>query len=113
MAESASQRLYSQDAEVLGQIGAVLVKTDLPRVEVRLPRPLAEQALGAWQRKGEEGPAEPETFEQRMHRHRAAALGLIGLSIETDGRWHEDYVTVGLSPDLIGDAFNAADDLRP
>jgi hypothetical protein len=68
-------------------------------------------ALAAWQRDHDEGPLEPETYEQRAQRHRAAMLSLIGLSIETSGRWEDDHVVVALSADLIGIALYAAEDL--
>jgi hypothetical protein len=42
-------------------------------------------------------------------RHRAATLSLIGLSIESVGRWSDDYVTVDLHPQFIGEALTAAD----
>jgi hypothetical protein len=113
MEESELQQLYDRDAELLGEIGAVLANADLPSIEIRLPRQLAERALAAWQR--DDGVASPvsETSERRVVRHRAGALGLIGLSIESDGRWYDDHVAVGLSPDLIGQAVTAADDPRP
>ena len=84
----------------------------LPEVEVWLPRALAELALAAWQREHDEGPPAPETFEQRVLRHRAAALSLIGLSIESGGRWSDDGVIVEVHPQFIGEALAAADD-RP
>ncbi len=91
----------------------MLAKADLPRVEVRLPRELAEKAVAAWEREGDEGLLAPETFEQRVHRHRAGTLGLIGLSICERGRWDGNEVIVELSPDLIGVAVDAADDVPP
>jgi hypothetical protein len=109
--ESAWQRQYREDAQQLGELGAALAGAELPRVEVRLPRALAEKALAAWQRDGDEGPLDPETFEQRIQRHRAGTLGLIGLSIENNGRWTDDHVVVELSAELIGAAVEAADDL--
>jgi hypothetical protein len=80
---------------------------------VRLPRALAEKAVAAWKREGDEGPLDPETFEQRILRYRAGTLGLIWLSISELGRWDGDEVVVELSPDLIGMALDAADDLPP
>jgi hypothetical protein len=77
---------------------------------VRLPSALAHAALKAWQRDDEGGP-DPESYEQRAIRHRAATLGLIGFSVEQSGRADGDEVVVELSPDLIGNALNAADDL--
>ena len=113
MVDTDDQLQWRQDARVLGEIGAVLARAEIPRFEVRLPRPLAEKALAAWQRDSNEGPLDPETFEQRMQRSRAAALTLIGLSIERDGRWDDDHVTIELSAVLIGDAITASDDLEP
>jgi hypothetical protein len=72
---------------------------------------LAEAAVTAWEREANEGPLDPETFEQRVQRHRAGTLGLIGLSIVNGGRWEDDEVFVELSPDLIGMAVDASDDL--
>jgi hypothetical protein len=47
----------------------------------------------------------------RVQRQRAGTLGLIGLSIKELGRVEGDEVIVDLSPDLIGVALDAADDL--
>ena len=110
--DNAWQQIYRQEAEVLGEVGAALAALSLPEVEVRLPRALAELALAAWQREHDEGPPAPETFEQRVLRHRAATLTLIGRSIESGGRWSDDDVTVELHPQFIGEALAAADD-RP
>jgi hypothetical protein len=109
--ESAWQRQYREDAQHLRELGAALASGEIPRVEVRLPRALAEMALAAWQRDGDEGSLPAETFEQRIQRHRAGTLGLIGLAIENDGRWIDDHVVVELGADLIGAAVEAADDL--
>ena len=46
-----------------------------------------------------------------MLRHRAGALALIGLSVEEHGRAEGGEMVVDLSPDLIGNALDAADDL--
>jgi hypothetical protein len=110
MNETDRQRGYREDARLLGEIGAVLARTELPPVTVRLPSPLARAALEAWQH-DDEGEPDPESYEQRVLRHRAGALGLIGLSIEQRGRAEGDEVVVELSPDLIGNALDAADDL--
>lgn len=85
--ETMWQRQYREDSVVLGEVGRVLAQAGLPSIEVRLPRRLAEAAVRAWQREGNEGPLHPETFEQRVQRHRAGTLGLIGLSIVNGGRW--------------------------
>ncbi len=113
MPETESQQIYRQDARSLGELGRLLVRLELPRLEVRLPRALAEQAVAAWERQEAEGPLDPETFEQRVQRHRAAAFSLIGLSVAERGRWEGDEVVVDLSAHFIADAVNASDDLPP
>jgi hypothetical protein len=110
MPETPDQRQFREDARVLGHLGWRLVHSDMPDIEVRLPRALAELAVAAWER-DDGGPADPENHEQRAQRHHAGTLGLIGLSIENGGRWEADEVVVGLSPNLIGNAVNASDDL--
>jgi hypothetical protein len=80
---------------------------------VRLPKALGEKAVAAWDRDHDEGPPKPETTEQRTLRHQAATLSLIGLSIVNHGRWEGDHVVVELSPDLIGNAVSASDNLPP
>lgn len=108
------RELWVQDARVLADIGLALTSRDLPRVEVRLPAALADLAVGAWERDDSEGGSTAgETIEQRQVRHRAAALALIGLSVNELGRRDGDDVVVELSPDLIGDAFRAADEMPP
>lgn len=111
MDETEWQQRYREEARTLGELGWVLASSELPRVEVRLPRALAEKAIAAWERDGDEGPPAPEDYEQRVQRHRAATLSLIGLSITNCGRWEGDAVVVKLSPDLIGNAVSASDDL--
>jgi hypothetical protein len=104
--------MWAEDARVLADIGLALTSRDLPRVEVRLPSALAELAVGAWERDdSESGSTAGETIEQRQVRHRAAALALIGLSVNELGRRDGGDVVVELSPDLIGDAFRAADEM--
>ena len=97
---------------MLGELGGVLARADLPRIEVRLPRRLAERAVVAWERDDIEG-VDPETFEQRVERHRAGTLGLIGLSIVNGGRWEANEVVVELDLELIGGALDASDYLPP
>lgn len=92
---SECQDLYRREAKLLGGLGALLVRVELPRVEVRLPRALAERAVAAWER-DDDGPLEPETFEQRVQRHRAATFSLIGLAITERGHWDGDDVVVDL-----------------
>ena len=112
MPERDWRELYRDEAVTLGRIGEVLVRADMPKVEVRLPRELAEAAVEAWERDddvSDTGPA--ETCEERVARSRAASLSLIGLSITERGRWNGDEVVVALSPIFIGNAVEAADDL--
>jgi hypothetical protein len=89
----------------------ILARAEMPEVTVRLPSSLARAALEAWERDDGEGPPDPESFEQRVMRSRAATLALIGLSVEQSGRADGEDVLVELSPDLIGNALEAADDL--
>jgi hypothetical protein len=111
MAETDRQRQYREDALVLGELGSALFHGELPKVEVRLPRALAEKAVAAWETDDDEGPPDPEDFEQRAQRHRAATLAFIGLSIVNSGRLGAGDVVVELSVDLIGEAASASDDL--
>jgi len=108
--ESTWQAVYRREARLLGELGAPLVRVELPRVEVRLPRALAKRAVAAWER-DDDGPAEPETFEQRVLRHRAATFSLIGLEISERGRWDGDEVLIALDAGLISAAVDASDDL--
>lgn len=113
MADSESQRRYRQDAVVLGEIGWHLVRSELPMVQVRLPRSLAEKAVAAWERDEDTGPLNTEDLEQRTQRHRAATLALIGLSIVKGGVWDRDEVVVPVSPEVIGISVDASDALPP
>jgi hypothetical protein len=108
--ETDCQRLYQEDARVLGEIGAVLAHAELPKSRVRLPSALAAAAVAAWHRE-DEGELHPESYEQRVLRHRAGILALIGLAVEQEGRSEGGEVVVDLGPDLIGMALHAADDL--
>lgn len=110
---------WARDGAVLAQVGRAVFGQPT-RVTVRLPRALADEALTAWQRDTEgEPPLPPETPEERHIRYRAAALGLIGLSIETSGVVDGDEVVVDIDAWHIGDAYRAADedgllnDVRP
>ena len=110
MDETDRQRLYREDARLLGEIGAVLAHAELPGVTVRLPSALARAAVAAWER-DDEGEPDAESYEQRVLRHRAGALALIGLAVQERGRADGGHVVVDLSPDVIGNALDAADDL--
>lgn len=77
---------------------------------MRLPQTLADLALAAWEREDADVTAK-ETCEQRLIRHRAASRALIGLAVRERGRREGDEIIVELSPDLVGAALTAADDL--
>jgi hypothetical protein len=111
MGESDWASVYRRDAGLLAEIGQVLARGELPRVEVRLPKALARAAVEAWEREGDEKEPEPESLEQRTERQRAGTLALIGLSIQRSGHYEGGEVIVDLSPDLIGLAIGAADSL--
>jgi hypothetical protein len=100
---------WARDAEVLARIGRHLFDQST-RVTVRLPRDLADRALAAWQREHDERPLPPETPEQRAIRHKAATLGLIGLTIERDSTTENGDVVVAIDAWDIGEACNAADE---
>lgn len=69
-----------------GRLAGVPSRADLPNIEARLPLSLGEKAVAAWEREGDEDQPDPETFVQRVQRHRAGTLGLIELEITTRGR---------------------------
>jgi hypothetical protein len=110
MEETNEQRVWREEAHALAQIGAVLAQADLPTITVRLPAELARAAVAAWERE-DEGELEAESFEQRVIRHRAGSFALIGLAVQERGRADGDDIVVDLSPDVIGSALDAADDL--
>ena len=110
MVDTETQAQYRRDASVLAALGSQFLRMKLPNVEVQVPRALADKAVAAWER-DEEGSLDPEDLAQRIARHRAASLALIGLSIVNGGLLDSDEIVVGLQPGLIGDALNAADDL--
>lgn len=96
-------------AEVLGELGGLFAQVKFSRIEVRIPRSLAEFAVHAWERDFASQPGE-ETFEERVHRRRAGSLALIGLAITERGHWDKEGVAVTLDPDLIGAAVDAANE---
>lgn len=102
---------WRQDEGVLADIGAVLFDQETA-VEVRLPRALADAAVAAWQRDHDDDHLDPgaESCEDRIVRHRAGALALIGAALEDRPRADGDEVIVRLDAWLIGDSLNAADD---
>jgi hypothetical protein len=107
--------LYDHDAQVLAEIGRSLARASLPKIEVRLPEHLAQQAVAAWERDeslsgGTQG---SESARQHRLRYHAATLALIGLALTQDGRWHGDQAIVELDSAFIGIAIAAADDPSP
>jgi hypothetical protein len=109
--DETERQAYRRDAQVLGEIGKYFAQAALPKLEIRLSRHLAEQAVAAWEREDNESPVGGETCEQRVERQRAGTLALIGLSITDRGRWEGDDVVVELDPVFVGLAIDAADDL--
>jgi hypothetical protein len=110
MRESEDQQAFRAQAATLGEIGSVLARAELPDIEVRLPKDLARAAVEAWEW-DDNGEPELETPDQEIRRHQAGTLALIGLAVSERGRNEGDEVVVRLSPDLIGPAIDAADDL--
>lgn len=94
---------------MLGRIGQLLTPVQLPDVEVRLPRKLADAAAAAWDRDDLEDVE--ETLEQRQLRHRAGTLALVGLAVQEHGRVDGDEVVVPLNARLVALAVEAGDDL--
>jgi hypothetical protein len=107
--EARKYQRYQYEAEVLGRIGTVLFEQPTT-LTMSLPKELADLALAAWQRDTDGDPLGPETTEQRITRHRAGTLGLIGLSIEKTGLAEGDNVVCELDAWYVGGALEAADD---
>jgi hypothetical protein len=106
------QSVYTDDARVLGLIGTTFRTAALPRIRVVVPRALAEHAVVAWQRDDVGELPSPDNLVARQRRNRAGALALIGLAITQHGQMDADGNTiVELSPELVGVAMDAADDL--
>ena len=110
MTEDHTRDQWQQDEQALASIGAQLFRQPT-EIEVRVPRALADEAVAAWQREDAESfDSANESSDQRVTRHRAGALGLIGLTLEQRGRLDGDQVVVRLDAWFVGDALNAADD---
>jgi hypothetical protein len=108
---SEAHQVRSREARTLGEIGALLARLQLPEVDVRLPGELARAAVAARERDDLDDSPGRETPEQRLKRHHAGSLALIGLAIKERGRWQEDEVVAALNAGLVGEAVDAADDL--
>ncbi|WP_031079197.1 hypothetical protein [Streptomyces sp. NRRL S-118] len=106
MADHDQYERYLEDSEVLAAIGTQ-VDAQVGRVAVRLPRPVAEAAVAAWERDEADDPGE-ESHEQYALRDRAAELALIGLAISQRGRWERDELVIDLDVDSAGAALRAS-----
>jgi hypothetical protein len=104
-----SRQQYEHEAETLARVGAA-VFLQPAKVSVRLPGELADLALAAWRRDGDDSPPGPETPEERIARRRAGALALIGLCIEETGRPDGGEVVCELDSWYLGQALDAAED---
>ncbi len=100
---------WRDEAAVLAQVGRVLFPQET-RVQIRLPRELAEAARRAWRRESVVSDPGDETDQERSTRQRAGDLALIGLAIEERGRIEDGEVVVDLDAWQIGSALTAADD---
>ncbi|MDE0803967.1 MAG: hypothetical protein OSA99_11650 [Acidimicrobiales bacterium] len=111
MAEDDELTRWREDESVLAAIGAILFDQETA-VEVRIPRALADAALAAWQREDHQDDFDPasESCEDRIVRHHAGTLALIGAALEDRGRADRDEVIVRLDAWFVGDSLNAADD---
>lgn len=105
---------YRRDSDALVRMGVELAKQadDMPRIRVRVPRALAEDAVASWDWEEPDGyeSHRPETCEQRVERDRSAMLAMIGMTIQEHGQWDGDFVVVDLHPWHLGVALEASDD---
>jgi hypothetical protein len=99
---------WASDAERLHELAQVLLP-QTPKVEVRVSRVLADEAVAAWQREDVPGKASRETEEQKAVRDEAALLALIGQSIEESGIEDGDDVVFKLDVWILGNALESAD----
>ena len=100
---------WSQEAGTLYEIGKYLNREKHP-VRVRLSRELANRAIDAWRRERRDGLPDGETHEQYHLRSAAAALSLIGLTLENGFSEDGDEVLFELDAWFVGVALEAADD---
>ena len=94
------------EAQTLVELGAVFRRADLPGIEVRVPGPLADAAVRAWER-DDVDPVDGETAAERTTRHRAGTLALIGLCISEAGQSEGGDIVVTLPVEFIGAALAA------
>lgn len=100
---------YGADSRTLGETGAIALTLEIPTVEIRLPRSLADKALAAWQRVDEEALPADETPEQRRLRDDAATLALIGAAIEAESCQDGEFVIVRIAATVLSRAIDVAD----
>jgi uncharacterized Zn finger protein len=102
--------VWARDEAILAEVGASLAKQST-EIEVHIPLALANAAVDAWHRHDDsDADLGDESFEERVVRHRAAALAMIGVAVEERGRTDGEHVVVKLDAWFIGDALGAADD---
>jgi hypothetical protein len=106
MREQEQYTRYREDVRTLAAIGAC-VDDQSGRLTVRLPRPLAEAAVAAWNR-DETADVGGESAEQYAVRDGAAELALIGLAVSERGRWEGGQVVVDLDVASAGAAARAS-----
>jgi hypothetical protein len=99
---------WAADAGALHELAQQLLPQS-PKVQVRLPRELADRAVAAWQREEDPGNLRQETAEERTLRNDAATLALIGQSVEETGIEDGDDVLFKLDAWILGVALEAAD----
>ncbi|MEU8213906.1 hypothetical protein AB0B85_32425 [Micromonospora sp. NPDC049044] len=97
---------YQEDRTALAAIGTDLDR-QVGRISVRLPRSLAELAIGAWNREEPHDGGE-ESREEYELRDAAAELALIGLAISERGTWEGEQVAVELDVVQVAAALRAA-----
>ncbi len=100
--------VWAADAGVLHELAQQL-PPQTPKIQVRLPRQLADRAVAAWQRDEDPDNLAQETDEQRSIRDDAGTLALIGRSIEETGIEDGDDVLFWLDAWILGVALEAAD----
>lgn len=110
MTDSKAQARWRENAHTLGVLGQHFRTINFDKIEVRIPLPLAERAVAAWEYESEDGVLDEEDLDQRIQRYRSAALSLIGLCIIEDGIKDGDSVIAKLHPCYIGSAEEAFDD---
>jgi hypothetical protein len=104
-----SRERWAEDEWSLARIGAHLASADTS-VPVTIPADLAAAAVAAWQRADDVESTRHESDADRVVRHRAGSLALIGAALESRGAATAAGTCVDLDAWLIGHAFDAADD---